>query len=131
MPTTQKEIESHFTFQEKYYNYLKKKLGDLFKGEARKANGMIKTGAYYKPWDYLSTIEGRSKIRRIAIRCMKGKKVKMKIRSGESYMEAITNDELFPKMKPTRYLNDRNYGRKPIDYPIFIWKVNEVCGIMD
>ena len=126
-----KEIDSYFEFQEKYFDFLHDKLGALFKGEARKANGMIKIGEYHAEWDYLSSIERRCKFKSIALRCMKGEDVLLKIRNGSSYMEAETNISIFPKMKPTKYLNTNTYGRQSIGYPIYLWRVNEVCELID
>jgi len=122
MSTTKKEIENYFNIQKEYYVYLKNQMPDMFKGESKEANGMIKIDG----WEHLSNIEDSHKFRRIALECMDGMVLRLIIRNGESIMEAICHHYTFPEIVITKYLNARKYGRKLLGGRRYIWKTNEI-----
>jgi hypothetical protein len=126
MSITKNELNSYFDFQEKYFAFLHNKLGKLFRGEARKANGMIKIGGYHNEWEYLSSIEETYKFRNIALQCMKEKEIFLKIRYGSTYIKTKTNNSIFPKMKIIKYLSGKKYNSLSIGNNIYIWEVNNV-----
>lgn len=125
------KMNQYFDIQEQYYSYLKEKMPNMFKGEAKEATGMVKTGGYHSQWSFLSTLEQEKQFRTIALKCMSGSEVILIIRNGESFMKACCNDELFPKMQILEPLNTKVYGRKNYNSTCYIWNVNEVCTLFN
>ena len=125
------DLNNYFDLQERYYSYLHDKLGNKFTGEARKANGMVRTHSsiHCDGWDHLSSVESDVSFRDIALLCMEGKGVVLNIRNGECYMEAITTPETFPKMKIVKKVKGESYGNLPKNDVRNIWQCNEVVGI--
>lgn len=125
MATTHAEIEGYFSYRERYFAYLQLKLGGNFKGNARDANGFIKTNGYFDPWSHLSSIENRIDLYKMFPLLLDGKTIALSVRSGSSCMTAETNDEIFPKARITGHVNNDEYGRKKIGDLVTLWHFNE------
>lgn len=108
-------IASYFDVQRQYYEFLKEKLGDKFRGDSDKANGQLRIG---NEWRHLASDEDRLKLRTIALECIAGNTVFAVGRMGRRNIAGMIN---FPYLVESPGSED--------DFSWSLWNFNEIVSV--